>query len=235
VDALGQPDGVLIQEPVLKAILVTDVCAGSYIALGETLSVVLERSSERMKALTEEIVHETDSIPRTTQQAAAAGPVALDMANAITAFRALEYHTLEQALTLNGDFLKFIDRVADETALAILAPPEPRMSTALLAVAWDKLIDDAIDAASLFVVAVMKKMREQLPNASAATSYLAQLDSYTKSAQKAVTVMEALRQMLLAGLFDQHGVTLNYQVLESRVAAAVKYRSQAAARQLQSP
>jgi hypothetical protein len=109
------------------------------------------------------------------------------------------------------------------------------MSTALLAVAWDKLFDDAIDAASLFVVAVMKKMREQLPDAGAAISYLAQLDAYTTSAQKALTVMEILRQILLAGLLDQQGGTLNYQILESRVAAAITHRSQAAARQLQSP
>jgi hypothetical protein len=223
-----------VQRALVKAILVTDVCAQTYADLKEVLSTVIDAVTERMRATTSEISQEGSRLERAAAAASQYGPEAFVMQKAMGGLQALQYDTLAKAIEYDGDFLKFINQIADETTKAVLTPPEPRMVKAVLAVAWDKLVEAPVDDASLFVTAVIRKMREQLPKASDADSYLLQLREYTQSVEKALYLMEALRQLLLtAGSRTTGGDSLDVATLQARATTAVRDRSETIARQFQ--
>jgi uncharacterized protein YjaG (DUF416 family) len=145
----------------------------------------------------------------------------------------LQYDALSKAIEYDGEFLKFINQIADETMKAVLTPPQPRLVRAILAVAWEKLIEAPVDDASLFVTAVLRKMREQLPNAHDADSYLVQLREYGESVERASLLLEALRQLLLGAASRTTGTgSLDLATLQARSSAVVRERNEAIARQL---
>ena len=212
----------VLKRELANAITVTDVRFLTYLAFVETIVAQQRASNARLRHRNRLFKRLSDSLTKLQKQSSDFG-----IATGITLGAASLQHdgVIGRLDHWTHTTFALCAHVVEESTLRVMHLPTVNLGSAALDVLWNDVIKDTskrvADAATLWILAVLKRARKQLPSVKASDDYHVQLTNYMKAVESVMYATEELRQGILGGIQNRKGI-------ERRVTSAIKDRIVAA-------